>query len=183
MTGHRSASTQPSEAVQNLTAQLREMNVHLEGLEKERDFYFAKVSITRNHPETLAGYLGGEGRVTDVGLQLRDIEILVQQQLEVLQAEDKDDVTLRDIQKILYSTEVRDCDRYVLSRADICSCLSRRSAVPSSGIQQWPLALHFSNELLLTIRRVDVKLERQAMRSSKACFVPPLCGSLCSEGT
>ena len=110
MTGHRSASTQPSEAVQNLTAQLREMNVHLEGLEKERDFYFAKVSITRNHPETLAGYLGGEGRVTDVGLQLRDIEILVQQQLEVLQAEDKDDVTLRDIQKILYSTEVRDCD-------------------------------------------------------------------------
>ncbi|KAI8986297.1 calponin homology domain-containing protein [Trametes punicea] len=65
-------------AIQNLQAQLREMNVHLEGLEKERDFYFAK---------------------------LRDIEILVQQQLEVLQAEDKDDPVLRDIQKILYSTE------------------------------------------------------------------------------
>ena len=39
-------------------------------------------------------------------MQLRDIEILVQQQLEVLQAEDKDDPVLRDIQKILYSTEV-----------------------------------------------------------------------------
>ena len=128
VTGHRSASTQPSEAVQNLTAQLREMNVHLEGLEKERDFYFAKVSIARNYPETLVGHLGGEGRVIDVGLQLRDIEILVQQQLEVLQAEDKDDVTLRDIQKILYSTEVRDCDRYVLSRADICFRLSRRAS-------------------------------------------------------
>ncbi len=46
VTGHRSASAQPNEAVQNLTAQLREMNVHLEGLEKERDFYFAKVSVT-----------------------------------------------------------------------------------------------------------------------------------------
>ena len=107
MTGHRSASTQPSEAVQNLTAQLREMNVHLEGLEKERDFYFAKVSFTRNCPETLAGHLGGEGRFIDVGLQLRDIEILVQQQLETLQAEEKDDPLLREIQKILYSTEVR----------------------------------------------------------------------------
>ena len=40
-------------------------------------------------------------------MQLRDIEILVQQQLEVLEGEGKDDVTLRDIQKILYSTEVR----------------------------------------------------------------------------
>ncbi|KAI0691145.1 calponin homology domain-containing protein [Cerioporus squamosus] len=78
VTGHRSASTQPSEAVQNLTAQLREMNVHLEGLEKERDFYFAK---------------------------LRDIEIIVQQQLEALQVEGQDDPVLREIQKILYSTE------------------------------------------------------------------------------
>lgn len=41
-----------------------------------------------------------------LSLQLRDIEILVQQQLEVLEGEGKDDVTLRDIQKILYSTEV-----------------------------------------------------------------------------
>ncbi|KAI0783494.1 microtubule binding protein [Abortiporus biennis] len=78
ISGHRAGSTQPNELVQNLQAQLREMSGHLEGLEKERDFYFAK---------------------------LRDIEILVQQQMEVLEAEGKDDVTLRDIQKILYSTE------------------------------------------------------------------------------
>ena len=43
VSGHRAGSTQPNEALQNLQTQLREMNVHLEGLEKERDFYFAKV--------------------------------------------------------------------------------------------------------------------------------------------
>jgi len=78
ISGHRSGSAQPNEAVQHLQAQVREMSTHLEGLEKERDFYFAK---------------------------LRDIEILVQQQVEVLEAEGKDDPVLRDIQKILYSTE------------------------------------------------------------------------------
>lgn len=41
--GHRSGSAQPNEATQHLQAQLREMSTHLEGLEKERDFYFAKV--------------------------------------------------------------------------------------------------------------------------------------------
>jgi RP/EB family microtubule-associated protein len=41
--GYRAGSAQPSEAVQNLQAQVREMSTHLEGLEKERDFYFAKV--------------------------------------------------------------------------------------------------------------------------------------------
>jgi RP/EB family microtubule-associated protein len=76
--GHRTGSVQPNEAVQNLQAQLREMSTHLEGLEKERDFYFAK---------------------------LRDIEILAQQQIETLEASGKDDETLREIQKILYSTE------------------------------------------------------------------------------
>jgi hypothetical protein len=39
-------------------------------------------------------------------LQLRDIEIIVQQQLDNLEVEKKDDETLRDIQKILYQTEV-----------------------------------------------------------------------------
>jgi hypothetical protein len=39
--------------------------------------------------------------------QLRDIEILVQQQAEDLAKEGKEDVTLSEIQKILYSTEVR----------------------------------------------------------------------------
>ncbi|PCH40456.1 hypothetical protein WOLCODRAFT_24114 [Wolfiporia cocos MD-104 SS10] len=78
ITGHRSTSTQPNELVQNLQAQVKEMSVSLEGLEKERDFYFSK---------------------------LRDIEIIVQQQLEALEAEGKDDPLLRDVQKILYSTE------------------------------------------------------------------------------
>ncbi|TDL18335.1 hypothetical protein BD410DRAFT_793381 [Rickenella mellea] len=76
--GPRAGSAQPNEAIQALQAQLREMSGHLEGLEKERDFYFAK---------------------------LRDIEILVQQQIEVLEGAGKDDETLREIQKILYSTE------------------------------------------------------------------------------
>ncbi|KZP08841.1 hypothetical protein FIBSPDRAFT_760826 [Athelia psychrophila] len=75
--GHRTGSAQP-ELVRNLEAQLREMSTHLEGLEKERDFYFSK---------------------------LRDIEILAQQQIETLEADGKDDETLREIQKILYSTE------------------------------------------------------------------------------
>ncbi|TCD65861.1 hypothetical protein EIP91_002123 [Steccherinum ochraceum] len=76
--GHRSGSAQSNEATQHLQAQLREMSTHLEGLEKERDFYFAK---------------------------LRDIEIIVQQQMEALEADGKDDPLLRDVQKILYSTE------------------------------------------------------------------------------
>ncbi|KAG6336861.1 hypothetical protein ID866_2219 [Astraeus odoratus] len=76
--GYRSGSTQPNEAIQNLQAQLREMSTHMEGLEKERDFYFAK---------------------------LRDIEILVQQQMETLEAAGTEDRTLKEIQKILYSTE------------------------------------------------------------------------------
>lgn len=43
ISGHRSASAQPNEAIQGLQAQLKEMSTHMEGLEKERDFYFAKV--------------------------------------------------------------------------------------------------------------------------------------------
>lgn len=43
--GHRTGSTQPTEAVQQLQTQLKEMQTHLEGLEKERDFYFAKVRL------------------------------------------------------------------------------------------------------------------------------------------
>ena len=46
--GHRAGSAQPSEVVHQLQNQLKEMQTHLEGLEKERDFYFAKVS-PRNH--------------------------------------------------------------------------------------------------------------------------------------
>jgi microtubule-associated protein, RP/EB family len=68
-----------SAELQALQTQVAELTTHLEGLEKERDFYFAK---------------------------LRDIEILVQQQMETLEAEGKEDKTLKEIQAILYSTEV-----------------------------------------------------------------------------
>lgn len=78
ISGHRAGSTQPNEAMQALQTQLREMSTHMEGLEKERDFYFAK---------------------------LRDIEILVQQQSETLESQGKEDDNLKEIQKILYSTE------------------------------------------------------------------------------
>ncbi|KAN0087827.1 Calponin homology domain containing protein [Tylopilus felleus] len=78
ISGHRAGSTQPNEAMQSLQAQLQEMSTHMEGLEKERDFYFAK---------------------------LRDIEILVQQQVEVLEKAGHQDETLGLIQKILYMTE------------------------------------------------------------------------------
>jgi hypothetical protein len=39
-------------------------------------------------------------------VQLRDIEILVQQQTETLESQGKEDDNLKEIQKILYSTEV-----------------------------------------------------------------------------
>ncbi|KAJ7476598.1 microtubule binding protein [Mycena latifolia] len=78
--GHR--STTPSGMavqVQALQGQVRELTAHLEGLEKERDFYFEK---------------------------LREIEILVQAKVEDLEAAGSaDDQTLGQIQKILYSTE------------------------------------------------------------------------------
>ncbi|KAI5120451.1 hypothetical protein M0805_008498 [Coniferiporia weirii] len=74
-----SATAHANEAItQQLRAQLAEMSAHLEGLEKERDFYFAK---------------------------LRDIEILVQTQSEENDKNGTDDETLKEIQKILYSTE------------------------------------------------------------------------------
>ena len=41
--GFRSGSSQSNEAVSQLQAQVRELSTHMEGLEKERDFYFAKV--------------------------------------------------------------------------------------------------------------------------------------------
>jgi len=40
--GGRAGSAQP-EAVQQLQSQVKELSTHLEGLEKERDFYFEKV--------------------------------------------------------------------------------------------------------------------------------------------
>lgn len=40
--GHRAGSAVSSEAVMALQAQVRELSTHMEGLGKERDFYFAK---------------------------------------------------------------------------------------------------------------------------------------------
>jgi len=75
--GPRAGSAQSGQmaALQN---QLIEMRNHLEGLEKERDFYFQK---------------------------LRDIEILVQAQGDLNENGEPDDPTLKEIQKILYMTE------------------------------------------------------------------------------
>lgn len=87
----RSAAV-PNETIQALTAQMDEMKVSVDSLEKERDFYFAK---------------------------LRDVEILVQERLSILaeaeaDAENPEDAvalnsaesdSLKQIQAILYSTE------------------------------------------------------------------------------
>ncbi|KIJ40516.1 hypothetical protein M422DRAFT_256478 [Sphaerobolus stellatus SS14] len=56
----------------------------------------------------LAGRASGRTPIGRASSTLRDIEILAQTQVEILEAEGKDDETLREIQKILYSTEVSD---------------------------------------------------------------------------
>ncbi|TFK22931.1 hypothetical protein FA15DRAFT_671027 [Coprinopsis marcescibilis] len=76
--GFRSGSAQPNEAVQQLQAQVGELTGQLEGLEKERDFYFEK---------------------------LREIEILVQEQLDLPKETNPVYDVFSAIQKILYSTE------------------------------------------------------------------------------
>ena len=44
--GFRSGSAQSNEAVSQLQAHVKELSTNLEGLEKERDFYFEKVCKT-----------------------------------------------------------------------------------------------------------------------------------------
>jgi EB1-like C-terminal motif len=56
-------------------------------------------------------------------MKLRDIEILVQSQTEVLEAEGKEDEKLKAIQKILYETEVRSL-RYARHSPFTFSCLA-----------------------------------------------------------
>ncbi len=74
------------------------MSTHLEGLEKERDFYFNKVRVS----ERLVRFLP-----LTPSSQLRDIEILVTAYVEANEKQGNPDVLLNEMQKILYSTEVR----------------------------------------------------------------------------
>lgn len=64
--------------INDLNSQITELKVTVDGLEKERDFYFGK---------------------------LREIEILVQEQLELTDQDNDDTNCIRDIQAILYRTE------------------------------------------------------------------------------
>jgi len=77
VSGHRAGSAMGGQVVA-LQNQLTEMRDSMEGLEKERDFYFAK---------------------------LRDIEILIQEKAVVDEAGVPTDGLLRNIQEILYTTE------------------------------------------------------------------------------
>ncbi|KAG0163761.1 hypothetical protein DFQ30_011041, partial [Apophysomyces sp. BC1015] len=74
--------THSASMIIDLNKQISELKMTVDGLEKERDFYFGK---------------------------LRDIEILVQEQLEVIEPENEHEhlevPVLKDIQAILYSTE------------------------------------------------------------------------------
>jgi len=77
--GPRSASGMGGSAMNaKLNEELKQMKDDIEALEMERNFYFNK---------------------------LRDIEILVQDQIGVLEAEGKPDLVLNNIQAILYKTE------------------------------------------------------------------------------
>ena len=79
-----------SAALQQKNAELMET---VQGLERERDFYFSK---------------------------LRDIELLIQQAMEADPAlEEEEGSLLKQIQTILYSTEVRGCARLRLGMSEL----------------------------------------------------------------
>lgn len=74
----RAPSAQSAAQIQQLTAQVLEMQTQCEGLEKERDFYFAK---------------------------LRSIELIVGDRINLEHIEPEERDTLAKIQEVLYQTE------------------------------------------------------------------------------
>lgn len=80
--GRASPADHNAALVQSLTQQLNDLRVNVDGLEKERDFYFRK---------------------------LRDVELLVQEVMNE-DPENAENQILKEIQNILYSTEVGNDD-------------------------------------------------------------------------
>ncbi len=79
----RATSSQSAVALEAARREMEELRLHEEGLEKERDFYFAKL---RDIEMIVAERLGGEDKVSLAGEEEKKI--------------------LLKIQEILYSTEV-----------------------------------------------------------------------------
>jgi RP/EB family microtubule-associated protein len=117
------------EEILNLTGQMDEMKLSVDSLEKERDFYFAKVRPS-SVPRVLCGLLIHRA-------QLRDIEVLVQQRFEVLEGGGEEAAleldTLKQIQAVLYSTEE---GFEVPEGGEVSWCSRGRDASPGSHPSQ-----------------------------------------------
>lgn len=110
----RAGAAVPNETIQALTAQMDEMKVSVDSLEKERDFYFSKVSSKKEGVFVLnqrALTLRSVDPPPPGSLsQLREIEVMVQERLSLMPEASEENTTgeaevLRQIQSVLYSTE------------------------------------------------------------------------------
>ena len=81
---------------------MNEVKLSVEGLEKERDFYFRKVAQNCLFICTFRAHTNLSQTLL---LQLREIEIIVGTRLESNPLPEEDDV-LKQVQAVLYSTEV-----------------------------------------------------------------------------